>query len=63
MNLEGGAEAGFLQPVLQSAVVNVWCHGCQTEQPMNAIYAPYVTDGIQSCRFCRDKTYRRFEMD
>lgn len=60
--MQSGDEDNFLQPVLQSAVVGVWCHGCQTEQPMNAVYALYVTDGIQSCRFCRDKTYRRSEM-
>jgi hypothetical protein len=41
--------------VESSEVVPVWCHGCQMERTMNAVYAPYVRDvGLQSCRFCRD---------
>jgi peptide methionine sulfoxide reductase MsrB len=48
---------GFFQPVLQSEVVMVMCHGCGTEQPVNAVYAPYVMDGISSCRACREKMY------
>lgn len=37
-------------------VVSVWCHGCQMERTMNAVYAPYVQDiGLKSCRFCREE--------
>lgn len=61
MNDSRGDTDGFLQPVLQSLVVNVWCHGCGTERPINAVYAPYVVDGIQSCRHCRE-TVRQSEI-
>lgn len=63
--MEGSAtdSEGFLQPVLQSTVVNVRCNGCGTEQPMNSVYAKYVTHGIGSCRFCREKACANSKTD
>jgi peptide methionine sulfoxide reductase MsrB len=55
--MDNDSEAGFLEPVLQSEVVMVMCNGCGTEQPVNVVYAPYVTNGISSCRACREKMY------
>lgn len=49
-----------------SKTVPVWCHGCDAERVMNAVYAPYVQHiGLSSCRFCYDsmmeKTKSRLE--
>lgn len=40
--------------ILQSEVVFVRCHGCDTDQPVNKVYLPYLTGGISSCRNCRE---------
>lgn len=53
---------GFLSTVMRSSVVTVMCHGCGSEQIMNAVYAPYVTDGLRTCRLCREKVGGSSEM-
>jgi nitrogen regulatory protein PII len=40
--------------VENSDIVLVMCKGCGHPRPINAEYAAYVKDGIESCRFCRD---------
>lgn len=37
-----------------SDITLVMCHGCGVQRPINNEYAAYVSDGIQSCRFCRE---------
>lgn len=44
----------IIQLVEESKVTDVWCHGCGMYRQMNANFSQYVTNGIQSCRFCRD---------
>ena len=41
--------------ILGSQVVMVQCKGCGCDAPINKVYLPYVTDGIQSCRNCRNQ--------
>lgn len=38
----------------KSSIALVMCHGCQVKRPINAEYAAYVMNGIESCRFCRE---------
>lgn len=40
----------------EAEIAATWCHGCNQERPINAIYLPYVPDGIQSCRHCQPRT-------
>lgn len=40
--------------IMASEVVLVRCNGCGCDAPVNKVYLPYVTDGIQSCRKCRN---------
>jgi hypothetical protein len=44
---------GFAE-ILQSEIAMVKCHGCNTDQPVNKVYLPYLTDGIKQCRNCRE---------
>lgn len=44
----------IIESVEKATITDVWCHGCGMHRQMNAIFSQYVTDGIQSCRFCRD---------
>lgn len=45
---------GFAE-ILASEVVMVKCNGCGCDAPINKVYLPYVTSGIQSCRGCRSQ--------
>lgn len=49
----------FFNEVLSSQVVMVRCHGCQQDQPVNAVYAKYLANGIRSCRKCREAARER----
>lgn len=46
-------EGSIFAEVLQSEVTIVKCRNCGTDQPVNKVYLPYLTDGINSCRNCR----------
>jgi hypothetical protein len=47
-------EDGFFTEILQSETAIVRCRNCNTDQPVNKVYLPYLTDGISSCRNCRE---------
>jgi hypothetical protein len=53
MNPDTPNTDGFAE-VLQSEVAMVKCRGCSTDQPVNKVYLPYLADGINSCRKCRE---------
>lgn len=46
-------EGGIFAEILQSETAIVRCNNCGTDQPVNKVYLPYLTDGISSCRNCR----------
>lgn len=53
MSLDAPDTDGFAE-VLQSEIAMVKCRGCNTDQPVNKVYLPYLADGISSCRNCRE---------
>jgi hypothetical protein len=53
MNPDVSNTEGFAE-ILQSEIAMVKCHGCNTDQPVNKVYLPYLTDGIERCRNCRE---------
>jgi hypothetical protein len=53
MNPDASSTEGFAE-VLRSEVTMVKCRGCKTDQPVNKVYLPYLADGINSCRNCRE---------
>jgi hypothetical protein len=51
---ENGPELnGLIGMVENTAMGMAFCHGCGCDRPVNAVYLPYLVDGIKSCRFCR----------
>jgi uncharacterized Zn-finger protein len=53
MNPDAPNTEGFAE-ILQSEIAMVKCHGCNTDQPVNKVYLPYLTDGIERCPNCRE---------
>lgn len=44
----------FFSEIMKSEVTLVRCRGCNTDQPVNNAYLRYLTNGISSCRHCRE---------
>lgn len=41
-----------------ASMIKVFCRGCNAPREMNSVYAKWAGNGIDSCRFCRDKVIR-----
>lgn len=53
MNFDSSDSDGFAE-ILRSEIAMVKCRKCNTDQPVNKVYLPYLSDGISSCRKCRE---------
>lgn len=48
-------DRNFFEEVLNSEVAMVRCHGCGEDRPVNSAYVKYLSNGIKSCRQCREE--------
>lgn len=48
-------DKNLFEEVFNSEVAMVRCQGCGEDRPVNVAYLKYLSNGIKSCRQCREE--------